>query len=200
MRDLKGLSDEELALGFQAGEEDCSGELFERYYKRLCKMAAALYLVGGDREDLIQEGRMGLFVAMGSYDPDAGAGFSTFATLCIGRSMSHAIEKSNRKKNKPLNESLSLDYDEMQDSVEGAYLADESYGPEYLMIGSEVRRELEDRIQSSLSPFEKQVFADLVEGYDYKYIALKTGRSAKSIDNCIQRIRKKVKDIIKERA
>jgi RNA polymerase sporulation-specific sigma factor len=68
------------------------------------------------------------------------------------------------------------------------------------MIGSEVRRELEDKIQGVLSPFEKQVFTDLVEGYDYKYIALKTGRSAKSVDNCIQRIRKKVKDIIKERA
>ncbi len=193
MNDLSELTDEKLVELFREGDEKASGEIFQRYYQRLCKMAAALYLVGGDREDLIQEGRMGLFAAMGDYDPQAGASFATFATLCIGRAMTRAIEKNNRKKNSPLNESVPLPEDDQSP-------IDDFDDPEQLLISAERRNELENEIMKALSPMERQVFADLVEGYDYKYIALKLGKSAKSVDNAIQRIRQKVKRIIKEGA
>ena len=157
MKDYGNCSDEELIRRLHEGEEEISDYLMEKYKEFVRRKARAMYLMGGDTDDLIQEGMIGLFKAVKDYRPEKEASFRTFAGLCIDRQLYNAIQSSNRKKHLPLNSYLSLNSDEETGSLEGQW----SENPEALIIDRERTSTLEQEIRNSLSPMEKQS-ADLL--------------------------------------
>ena len=183
--------DECLVARAKAGETAASDELMERYKGYVRALAHARFLIGGDTDDLIQEGMIGLIKAIRDYDPEKGASFKTFATLCIVRQQSSAIEAAGRLKNGPLNASVSFDDVEW----ETAFRIMKDPSPEEIILDQEETRELKGRIEEALSPFERQVLEMYLQDMGYREIAGKLGRSPKTIDNAIRRIRSKVKKL-----
>lgn len=193
MADYTGSSDEELIIRVKQNEEGIMEYILDKYKPLVRKNANALYLIGGDTDDLIQEGMIGLFKAIRDYNADKETSFYHFAELCITRQMYTAVEASQRKKHAPLNSYVSL-YDDTRE--DGMVLADVLAGendenPEYMLINREnISQKLQD-VSKCLSKMEKQVFDYMLEGFNYRQIAEKTGKTPKAIDNAIQRIRAK---------
>ena len=173
--------------------EEITDYILDKYKPLVRKRANALYLIGGDTDDLIQEGMIGLFKAIRDYKKEEAASFYQFAQLCIERQMYTAVEASRRKKHAPLNSYVSL-YDESGE--EGLALADVLTGgadenPERLFIERESITQRLDLLSKNLSKMERQVFQYMLEGLNYRQIAEKMGKSPKAIDNAIQRMRAK---------
>lgn len=195
------LSDEELIIRYKSGDGDAIGVLFDRYKGIILHKVSALYLAGGEKEDLIQEGMIGLFNAVRDYQPGKGAMFETFASMCINRNILTAITKANRKKNMPLNESLSLDApvaDDGDGSEEVLRLmdmveADSKTDPEKAYIDKERFLAISEAATDVLSKLEKQVYSLVVKGLTNSQIAKIIGRSEKSVDNARQRIKEKIR-------
>lgn len=192
---LETCSDEEL-LSRLDGDE--GGEIMDyilsKYKSLVLKKTRVLFLVGGDREDLVQEGMLGLFKAMRDYRSDRDASFATFAGICIDRQLYQAIERSNRQKNLPLNEYVSLNDDSVHESLQSV-----EENPENIVIGRENFHTMKEQIASQLSDFENRVMELYWQGKGYLEIADELGRSAKSIDNALQRIRIKVRHALSEK-
>ena len=162
--------------------------LMMKYKAMVRKKARAMYLFGGENEDLIQEGMIGLFKAIRDYRPEKESSFYHFAELCISRQMYTAIEASNRKKHAPLNSYVSLS--EPESGGIGELL---ETSPEQMMIDRENVAQIKERIEKSLSDMEKEVLAYYMQGMNYVQIAEIMERSPKSIDNALQRIKNKLK-------
>ena len=159
------------------------------------KITNAMYLIGGETEDLIQEGMIGLFKAIRDYKPDKDASFYHFAELCINRQLYSALEASNRKKHQPLNSYISLSEQEHPDAVAAELLVDKESGPEQTVIEQEVWEEYKKRLAQKLSRMENQVLQYYLDGNHYIQIAEMMGKSPKSIDNALQRIRQKIRQM-----
>ena len=175
------------------GDEQAGSELARRYRPLIKRCTRPYYLLGGDGEDLIQEGMIGLVRSMQSYDPDSGASFKTYAELCIKRRILDAVKAAGRLKHMPLNNRLSLD--ELEDGEEQVLHASKlhySPSPEELLIEQEEKSSLYDLSRNLLSPLELKVLACYLEGQSYEEIALSCGKPAKSVDSALQRIRKKL--------
>ena len=180
------LPDDKLIELLRAGSSDVEDYLMNKYKNLVRSKARRLYLAGGDRDDLLQEGMWGLFKAIREYRPERAASFYTFAELCITRQMYSAVSAAKAKKNSVLNDSLSLsDINEMN----GGY----DDGPEMLILEQEREKELLKQIRLVLSPLENKVLDNYLEGLDYLQIADILGKSPKSIDNALQRIKKKIR-------
>lgn len=195
-------SDEELILYYRNTKDDTREEaievLFERYKNLVRKKAAMMYIEGGENEDLIQEGMIGLYKAVMNYDESKEASFATFATMCITRKIMSAVTASKALKNVPLNTYLSFDapVGEGGDSDGDVRLLDmlhpaNEQNPENLFFNKENKNSMEQKLRLSLSSLEKQVFELYLQGKDYKEIALYLKKTPKSIDNALQRIRAK---------
>ena len=195
MKDYEGMSDEELILRAQKGEEKLEEFLIDKYEGLVRKKAHAMFLIGGEQEDLIQEGMIGLFRAVRDYRPDKNASFATFANLCVERQIYKAIEISGRQKHRPLNSYISL-------SEENSPLKDtedtKQQNPEEIIIDRENADLMLERIRKKLSPLENQVLELYLEGLDYHQIARQMEKSPKSIDNALQRIRNKIHLLMEE--
>ena len=190
------FNDEKLAELAQAGDETAEEVLINRY-KELVKSRARMYFIAGaDAEDVIQEGMIGLIKAIRSFDGSKGASFSTFANLCIKRQLITAVKLSNRKKHSPLNYYVSF-YTENDDDVAlvDELQADQAFEPENQMLGQLESQKLAETIDKKLSKFERQVLEGYLAGKSYDELAEAFGKTYKSIDNAIQRIRKKLRDI-----
>lgn len=189
---LMSLSDEELVLMVREGHSDYMDYLLEKYKPLVKSRAASKFLKGGDPDDLIQEGMIGLYKAVRDYDPqnERGASFFTFAQLCIDRQLLKAIEASARQKRSALNEAISYEEEELEN-----YSAGREENPEQIFLDQENADEKIGRILDVLSRTEKVVFNLMLRGYSYREIAEIMDRSPKSIDNAIQRIRKKTSQI-----
>ena len=199
MAEYAGCSDEELIVRLKSDESGMKKSagimdyIMDKYKPLVRKRANALYLIGGDTDDLIQEGMIGLFKAIQDYQPGRDASFYHFAKLCIERQMYTAVEASRRKKHAPLNSYISL-YDDS--GTDGIALADVLAGeadenPEHLLIDKEsIQQKLRD-LSKNLSKMEKQVFDYMLEGLNYRQIAEKMEKSPKAIDNAIQRMKGK---------
>ena len=190
------ISDEELILRFKNGESEILDYLMEKYKDMVRKKARAMFLIGGDNDDLIQEGMIGLFKAVRDYQPDKEASFQTFARMCVDRQIYNAIQNSNRQKHQPLNSydiSLSQDPGESQDHLQDMW-AD---NPESIIIDQENVRSLEQEITCTLSLMENQVLEYYLDGMGYAEIAALMKKTPKSIDNALQRIRTKIKEQLK---
>ncbi len=182
-------TDEELVELSKNGDKRATEELLLRHFGLVRGIARGFFLVGGETEDLIQEGMIGLYNAIADYK-GAGKSFKNFAYICVSRRMIDAVKASARRKNSPLNEGVAmLAEDEWADSA---------LSPEELLILSDDRREFRQKMSGVLSDFEFKVTTMYMDGMSYAEICEATGRSEKSVDNAIQRSKKKLQDVFKK--
>ena len=196
MKQYDGIKDEELISRFKNGESEILDYLMEKYKNMVRKKARTMFLIGGENDDLIQEGMIGLFKAVRDYQPDRDAAFQTFASICVDRQIYNAIQSSNRQKHQPLNSYISLSE---QDGENEEHLGD-SWGenPESIIIDQENVQDLEQEITATLSPMENQVLEYYLAGNGYGEIAQIMGKTPKSIDNALQRIRTKIREQLEQ--
>lgn len=190
MERYDNVSDEELIARLRKGETGIADYLLEKYKGLVRQKARAMYLIGGDTDDLSQEGMIGLFKAVRDYQPDREASFMTFARMCIDRQLYSAVQNSNRQKHIPLNHYVSLSNEDEEEPVIEQWVAN----PESIIIGKESVRDLQDKIAGSLSPMENKVLNYFLSGKTYAQIGEAMGKSPKSIDNALKRIRVKVRE------
>lgn len=194
------LRDEEIIARIRKGENSGVDFLLEKYKNLVRKKARALYLIGGDSDDLIQEGMIGLYKAIRDFQPEKENSFYGFANLCIERQLYNAIKGANRLKNSPLNTYVSLDVpvggdDNSEESRQtlGETLEKEGISnPEDILIDRERVGKIENYIKNHLSSFEQNVVSLYIEGMNYQQIAERLMKPPKSIDNALQRIKKKL--------
>ena len=188
-------TDEELVTKIKNGDKSAQTCLFERYKDIVNMKANKFYIIGAEKEDMAQEGLIGLYKAIKSYDVDKQNSFKTFANLCIERQLITAIKSSNRQKHIPLNSSFSLNlsaYEENDDTtVIDVLNTKTAEDPLDTITKKEYIEFVESKIDESLSSFEKQVLNRYIQGESYNDIAVKLDTPIKSVDNAIQRIRKK---------
>ena len=185
MQDLKAKTDEELVLSAQNGDLLAMDELMIRYNRAVRSRARRFFLAGGETDDLVQEGMMGLISAVRGYNADLGKSFKNFAFLCITRRIYDAIGKMTAKKNVVLTESVPLDQNLMD-------MPDDGCSPEESLLNSEERAELQITLLRELSDFEYKVVSMYMEGMNYAQISEITKKPFKSIDNALARARKKL--------
>ena len=190
------LADEELVL-LSAGGDIIATECLLARYKNLVRSRARMYfLAGADKEDLIQEGMIGLFKAIRDYNQDRLASFRGFAELCIKRQIITAVKTATRQKHLPLNSYVSLSNPlhegESQGILEEILQGGPEVNPEHLMISRENTEFLNERINEVLSELEKTVLALYLEGKSYQEISVILERPAKAVDNALQRVKKKM--------
>ena len=190
------LTDEQLVRMAQEGSETAEEILIEKYKGLVKNKAKTYYITGADSEDVVQEGMIGLFKAIRSFDVSKQTAFKTFADTCVNSQIISAIKKANRKRHKPLNESVSLnkEVDEgTQDISVGDILqASMDNDPEALLLLQEVVDYLKTYDSGLFSKFEREVWIEKLKGKNYMEIADHLGRSPKSVDNALQRIKKKI--------
>lgn len=195
------MTDEEVISLVKNGDKYAIDFIIDKY-KGLVNMKVSKYfIIGAEKEDIIQEGMIGLFKAIQSYNSDKQNSFKTFANMCIERQLITAIKTSNRQKHMPLNGYVSLNtaaYDEDEDtSVLEVLDSHQTEDPLDTITKKEYYKRVEAAIDENLSDFEKQVLARFIKGESYVTIAEKLETPVKSIDNAIQRIRKKaIKNIV----
>ena len=189
------LSDEQLIEDLRGGDDSVTDYIMEKYKFIVKKKAKAMYILGGELDDLIQEGMIGLFKAVRDYDKDQGASFHSFADLCISRQIYTAIEASKRQKHIPLNSYISL-YDEGEEGSLIDFLEeDHESNPEEIVLNREHIKRLEKELREQLSDFERNVFYLYIKENDYRQIAQVMDKSPKAIDNALQRIKAKAEKI-----
>lgn len=195
-----GYSDEELIHKLRQGEEDITDYILEKYKPLVRKRTNAMYLIGGENEDLIQEGMIGLFKAIRDYRRDKDSSFYHFAELCVNRQLYTALEASNRKKHLPLNSYVSLSDGDGEESLQiSEELLGKSRSPEQMVIEQEVLEEFRKKLKKRLSNLEGQVLGLYLDGNNYIQIAEMLEKSPKSVDNTLQRIRQKIRRLQQER-
>lgn len=193
---LQEMSDEELVICFRSGNSDALEILINRYKNFVKTKARSYFLIGADREDIVQEGMIGLCKAARDFKSDKLAPFKAFAELCVTRQIITAIKTATRQKHLPLNSYVSLNkpvFDEegertLLDVLSGVKISD----PEELMIAQEECASIELKIEQLLSDLEKEVLGYYTQGRSYQEIALVLDRHVKSIDNALQRIKRKL--------
>ena len=190
------LTDEQLVKMAQEGSETAEEILIEKYKGLVKNKAKTYYITGADSEDVVQEGMIGLFKAIRSFDGSKQAAFKTFADTCVNSQILSAIKKANRKRHKPLNESVSLskevDDDTKDVSIGDIMQASMDNDPEALLLLQEVVDYLKTYDGGLFSRFEREVWVERLKGKNYIEIADVLGKSPKSIDNALQRIKKKI--------
>ena len=196
------MTDEQLLCDYKNGNQEIMDYLMVKYKFMVRKKARAMYLLGGENEDLIQEGMIGLIKAVRDFDVTQKTSFSSFAELCVSRQMYSAIEASNRKKHLPLNSYISL-YEDSEQEGEGRSLplidtieSSKENDPEVLYFGKEYTEAFAEQLKELLSPLENNVLYLHLMGTDYRTIAELLGKSPKSVDNALQRIKTKAQKIL----
>lgn len=195
MEDYQKLSDEKLIDALRSGDNGVMDYILDKYKPLVLKKANAMYLIGGDTDDLIQEGMIGLFKAIRDYRADKEAAFFHFAELCITRQLYSAVEASNRKKHVPLNTYVSF---YSRAGEEGKSLAetlatDVMDDPEQLIIAQENMQNFWLGLKERLSSMECEVLDEYLAGLNYRQIAKKLGKSPKAVDNALSRIKSKIR-------
>lgn len=198
MERYRQLADEQLIIRLRAGEEQITDFIMDKYKNLVRKKAKAMYLLGGENDDLIQEGMIGLFKAIRDYDPAQEVSFYHFADLCISRQMYTAIKASQRQKHMPLNTYVSL-YEQKGEEVEEKHSplidtlqTEKDNNPEQLFLSKEYFSMIEQEVKKKLSDLESRVLYLQLQGMDYQTIARLLDKSPKSIDNALQRIKGKM--------
>lgn len=194
MDKYQNLSDEQLIEELRQGDDNIMDYILNKYKPLVLGKANAMYLIGGDTDDLIQEGMIGLFKAIRDYRDDREASFFHFAELCVNRQIYSAVEASNRKKHAPLNTYVSF---YSQNGEEGKPLAetlpDVTDNPEQMIIAQESMQLFWENVKSRLSAMEREVLDAYLSGLNYRQIAEKMNKSPKAIDNALSRIKSKIR-------
>lgn len=201
------ISDEEIIALIRKDDTQAMEYLISKYKNLVRNKAKALYLIGGDREDLIQEGMIGLYKAIRDYQKDKEASFYTFADLCVSRQIYSAIKSSNTKKNQPLNNYISIDSSNFSDDFDNAEAGisfletiahARNMNPEEMLIDRENTRRLEEMLFARLSNMEHKILTLYLQDYSYIKIAELLHKEPKAIDNALQRIKRKLNQVLKE--
>ncbi|MDY6072496.1 MAG: RNA polymerase factor sigma-70 [Eubacteriales bacterium] len=198
---MKNLTHEDLARLAQEGDNSALEYLINTYKNIVRLRARKFFLIGGDYEDLIQEGTIGLFKAIRDYNPAKNTSFTTFAELCIRRQLYTAIKSANRKKHLLLNDSLSLDFpvEENDNKNLSDIYADQSImSPDEIMESEEKLNEINKIIDTMLSPLEKTVIEMYLDGKNYREIAKIIKKEEKSVDNALNRAKNKLRNALKQ--
>lgn len=192
MTDIHSYDDVQLQRMAVTGQPDAEEALLERYsrFVRIC--ARPYVLAGGDTEDLIQEGMMGLLSAIRSFDPHENVSFKSYAELCIHNRIRSAVKSASRRKHLPLNSGVPLDDLLSEESMPVAFLSFDRRITEEQVLDKENEQELQSAFAKHLSPLEQTVLSLYLNGLSYSEMAVQTGKSEKSIDNAVQRIRRKL--------
>ncbi|NDO46243.1 RNA polymerase sporulation sigma factor SigH [Clostridium sp. MD294] len=198
-----GQKDEELVKLVQQGDKRAQEHLFNKYKPLVKTRARTYFLIGADTEDIIQEGMIGLYKAMRDFQKNKNASFRAFAELCINRQMITAIKMATRQKHIPLNSYVSLNRPVFEQESEETYMdmlmGGEILNPEALLIGREDKHFMETQIIKMLSDFEKRILLLYLRGKTYYEISCIVEKSEKSIDNALQRVKKKVEKYLNEK-
>lgn len=191
----KEMSDEGLVDIAKSGDKNALEYLINKYKELVNMKVSKYFIIGAEKEDIVQEGLIGLYKAVKSYSPDKQNSFKTFANMCIERQLITAIKSSNRQKHMPLNSYLSLNESAYENDEETSlfdtFNSHQIEDPLDTITKQEYYKSVEIAIDKSLSDFEKQVLNRYMKGESYVQIAEKLATPVKSIDNAIQRIRKK---------
>ena len=204
MTEYEKETDEALVEAIVSGNADAMDFLMNKYKNLVRSRARTLFLVGADKEDLIQEGMIGLYKAIRDYKAEKNISFRNFAELCINRQMYSAIKGSNTKKNQPLNNYIS--FDSMENSEEQESPMEQLLGisfeknqnPEKIVIDKESADVLEYTLVGHLSEMERQVLQFYMKDMNYNQIAAALGKEPKAVDNALQRIKKKLSQVLSE--
>src|SRR6056297_1174833 len=194
--DYSQLTDDELIKYVHTGDSEAEEKLIKRYKNFVLAKSRSYFLVGADREDIVQEGMIGLYKAIRDYKIERLASFRAFAELCITRQIITAIKAATRQKHQPLNTYISLNkpiYDEesdrtLLDILKGGKLSN----PEALFISNETYDLIESEISSMLSDLEFDVLQEYLDGKSYQKIAENLDKHVKSVDNALQRVKRKL--------
>lgn len=200
---FEGKTDDEIVIQARNGDERALEYLLRKYQNFVKAKAKSYFLIGADKEDIYQEGMIGLFKAIRDFKDDKLASFKVFAELCITRQIITAVKTATRQKHIPLNTYISLNkpiYDEesdrtLLDIISGIKVSD----PEELIIGKEELKNIEFQICEVLSDLEMEVLMSYLDGKSYQEIACDLDRQAKSIDNALQRVKRKLEKCLENR-
>ncbi len=202
MKNYEALSDEDLLSLHRAGDARAEEALYARYKQIVRSKARTYFLIGADREDIIQEGMIGLYKAVVDYQFDKNASFRSFAELCITRQIISAIKAATRKKHVPLNTYISFNRPAYESENERPLIdvltSTRISDPEEVLIGRENYAAVADSIEHSLSKLERDTLGLYLYGYAYQQIADHLQVTSKSVDNAIQRVKKKLESRLNE--
>ena len=197
------MEDEQLVPLSREGNDRATEELFDRYKNYVRARARSYFLIGADREDIIQEGMIGLYKAIRDYRQEKQVTFRAFAEICITRQMITAVKTATRQKHIPLNSYVSLNKPVFDDDSDRTLIdmiaAGKNVNPEELLIGQEEYAAIESSMGTVLSDLERQVLALYLAGKSYQQIAETVGRNEKSIDNALQRVKRKLERCLLEK-
>ena len=191
------LTDEEIISQIRQGNEQALTYLLNKYKNLVQNKVSRYFIIGAEKEDIIQEGMIGLYKAIKNYDTEKQNTFKTFANMCIERQLITAIKTSNRQKHIPLNSCVSLNVsaytNEDDNNIQLIEIYDDKTVEDPLdtMMKKEYYKEIQNALDNSLSDFERKVLDRFIKGESYETIARKVDAPVKSVDNAIQRIRKK---------
>lgn len=199
------MEDSQIIMLINQGDEYALNYLLKKYQELVNMKINKYFMIGAEKEDIAQEGMIGLYKAIQSYNPEKQNSFKSFANICIERQLITAIKTSNRQKHMPLNSYLSLNTSAYDNNDEGSvelidtFNSKQSEDPLEMMMQKEHFEEVENAVNKSLSQFEKQVLDKFMKGKSYVRIAEELDSPVKSVDNAIQRIRKKaIKNLYNE--
>jgi len=205
MKEYKDCIDEELIIRYRQGEHEIIDFLMNKYKSMVRRKVRTMYLLGGETEDLIQEGMIGLIKAVRDYNGEEEASFHTFANLCVSRQIYTAIERAGRNKHIPLNYYISIyeekesTDDKRQPPLVETIRSDVENNPEALYFGKEYTEIFLSKLLQRLSSLETQVLSQYLLGVDYREIAETLGKTPKAIDNAIQRCKQKAEKLLEEK-
>ena len=194
---FKDLTDEEIISQIKLGNEHALTYLLEKYRQLVNSKVGKYFIIGAEKEDIIQEGMIGLYKAIKNFDPEKENKFRTFANICIERQLITAIKTSNRQKHMPLNSCVSLNVSAYTNEEDSNIQLIETFDnktiedPLDTMMKKGYYDEIQNILNSSLSDFERKVLDRFIKGESYEVIAQRVNAPVKSVDNAIQRIRKK---------
>jgi len=191
------LTDEAVVILAQRGDKRAVEYIVDKYRGFVEIRSIPYFMAGGERDDLVQEGLIGLYKAVKSYNTDKNANFKTFAEVCVVRQMISAVKSSTRKKNSPLNHYVSIHIPEDElDTISSRLVDIKNQDPESMLIEKENADGMQSKIYSVLSDFESEVLGYYLSGLSYKEIASIIRKSAKAVDNALFRIKKKIEKYI----
>ena len=196
------MSDDDVVVLAQQGDGEALEYLLDKYKNFVRGRARSYFLVGADHEDIVQEGMIGLYKSIRDFKPDKQSSFRAFAELCVKRQIITAIKAATRQKHVPLNSYVSLNkplYDEESDRTLLDVIEGRVTNPEELFIGQENMSHIQEQIGTVLSDLEQQVLSAFLDGKSYQEIAEMLGRHVKSIDNALQRVKRKLTHFLEEK-
>lgn len=197
-RDFDSMEEKEVLALAKSGDSNATEYLLNKYKNFVKAKSKTYFLIGAEKSDIVQEGMIGLYKAIKDYDPEGGSGFRSFADLCITRQIITAIKSATRQKHMPLNSYISLNKstdDEGENALLESILETHHPDPEEIMLSRERLVIIEKQLRDCLSKYETEVLKGYISGKSYTEISKDLKKTEKSIDNALQRIKKKLEKV-----